>query len=251
MVPVSHSASSTPLIGIVHIRVSRLLDSQSLAATDNDHSRTPMSRWPFAVQAAAQIAKIDFPQGDMEQECLQGLSSGIVKDLPSGRGGLEVALALAHQPGCFDKMANKVQRERVWFVDHFVKPECFGLSNPGQVKRSHISATTLRERLPVVVNFSPGPTDAEWSKIKAFRATADCPISSGEKSAANRMAPTGGNGGRRRASKLLWSSIVHAGTIPPSQFVTADFCRKPDATMVPSSRLPSRIEWHRKPLIEL
>ena len=111
------------------------------------------------------------------------------------------------------------------------------LSNPGQVKRSHISATTLRERLPVVVNFSPGPTNAEWSKIKAFRATADCPISSGAKSAAKRMAPTGGNGGRRRASKLFWSSIIHAGTIPPSQFLTADFCRKPDATMVLSSRI--------------
>jgi hypothetical protein len=53
------------------------------------------------VQAAAKIAKIDFPQGEMEKECLQGLSSGILKDLLSDRGGLEVALALSHQPSCF------------------------------------------------------------------------------------------------------------------------------------------------------
>jgi uncharacterized Zn finger protein len=53
------------------------------------------------VQAAAKIGKIDFPQGEMEKECLQGLSSGILKDLLSGRGGLEVALALSHQLGCF------------------------------------------------------------------------------------------------------------------------------------------------------
>jgi len=62
-----------------------LLDSQPLAATDNDHKRTPMSRWRHSRAGRAEIAKIDSPQGDVEQECLQGLSSGILKDLPSGR----------------------------------------------------------------------------------------------------------------------------------------------------------------------
>ena len=69
------------------------------------------------------------PQGDMEKECLQGLLCGVLNDLPSGWGGREVALALAHQLRCFDKMTNKVQREKVRFVDHFVKPECSALSN--------------------------------------------------------------------------------------------------------------------------
>ena len=101
---------------------------------------------PVAVQTASEIAKIDAPQGEMEQECLQGLSSGILKDLSPDRGGFQLAFALAHQAGRFDKMTNEVQRQKVRFVDHLVKPERFSLveAGPGE-EIAHIGHDTARQ----------------------------------------------------------------------------------------------------------
>ncbi len=84
----------------------------------------------------------------------------------------------------------------------------------------------------MVVSFSPDPADAAYRRIRVFRATADCPISSGEKSGASVITLVPDDGGFRSASKLSLSSRVQAGTIPPSQFLTDGFCSMPVATTV-------------------
>ena len=60
-------------------------------------------------------------------------------------------------------------------------------------------SATLRERLPVVVSFSPDPADAAYRRIRVFPVTADCPISSGEKSGASVITLVPEDGGFRSA----------------------------------------------------
>jgi hypothetical protein len=83
--------------------------------------------------------------------------------------------------------------------------------------------------------------DAACRRIRVFRARADYPISSGEKSGASVIPLPLDDGGLRSAAKLSSSSRVQAGTIPPSQFLTDEFCSMPGATTVASrGQHPSR-----------
>ena len=132
-------------------------------------------------------------------------SAGSVRLLhhPSSRRRyLEVPFLLTKKRACLKHVANKIEGQEVWLVDDLVELKRANLSKPGHVKRSHISATTLRARLPVAVIFNPGPIAAARRRIKAFRATADCRISSCVRSAASRIGPAIGEGGSCSAAKL-------------------------------------------------
>ena len=79
------------------------------------------------------------------------------------------------------------------------------LSRSGQEKWSSISATTVRDKLPVAVSFSPGPISAACRRIRALRAMADNEISSGDRSVASSNGAIAGMGraAQRREARLI------------------------------------------------
>ena len=52
---------------------------------------------PSLMQTPPEIVEVDAPHGGMEQEGLQGLSSGILENLTSDRCDFQAALVLPHQ----------------------------------------------------------------------------------------------------------------------------------------------------------
>ena len=68
--PKSHPDSRTPITGLAHSRVSVSLGNQSCADAESDQSTTPTSFWPRIERVTIKIAKVQTPEGDMEENSL-------------------------------------------------------------------------------------------------------------------------------------------------------------------------------------
>jgi hypothetical protein len=169
-------------------------------------------------------------KGDVEQDCLKRWKVRFPKHSSPCRCKLQVAFAFAENLACLRDMPKKEQGQEVRLVDNLVERKVFGLVKPWPYEPIIHLGHDIPWQTTDCRCFEAGSTAAAHIRISAFRVTAECRISFSLRSEASRIGPTDDDGGRDSVVKLAWSSSVHAGSILPSQLLTAGFCNMPGAT---------------------